>query len=57
MLMLPVLLSAYVAICAAMAYSGRNTRIGALILFLVGLLVTPIVPAIYILVTRIEQKT
>jgi hypothetical protein len=57
MLMLPVLLSAYVAICAAMAYSGRNTRIGALILFLVGLLVTPIVPAIYILVARIEQKT
>lgn len=54
--MMYFLMAAYVGVSAALAYTGRHTRIGPLILFLLGLLITPIVPAIYVLVTRIEQR-
>ncbi|MDB5370186.1 MAG: hypothetical protein JWP20_1744 [Roseomonas sp.] len=55
--MIMLFMAAYVAIAAALAYYGRHTRIGPVLLFLVGLFVTPIVPAIYVLVVRIEQRT
>ncbi len=56
MSMIPLLIAAYVALAAALAYAGRNTRIGPLLLFIVGLFVTPILPAIYVLVARIEDR-
>ena len=55
--MIPALIGAYVVICAALAYTGRATRVGPVILFLLGIFITPIVPAIYVLVTRIEMKS
>jgi hypothetical protein len=54
--MMPLFIAAYVALAAALAYAGRNTRIGPLLLFIVGLFVTPILPAIYVLVARIEDQ-
>jgi hypothetical protein len=55
--MIAALIAAYVIICAALAYIGRTTRVGPLIIFLLGIFITPIVPAIYVLVTRIEMKS
>lgn len=54
--MMYALMAVYVGVAAALAYTGRRTRIGPLILFLLGVLITPIVPAIYVLVTRIEDR-
>lgn len=54
--MIYALMAAYVAVAASLAYVGRNTRIGPLILFLFGVVITPIVPAVYVLVARIEQR-
>ena len=55
--MMYALMAAYIAVAASLAYTGRHTRIGPLILFLLGIFITPIVPAIYVLVARIEQRT
>lgn len=54
--MITLLMAGYVAIAAAMAYYGRRTRIGPVMLFLIGLFVTPVVPAIYVLVVRLEER-
>jgi len=52
-----VFMAIYVALAATLAYAGRDTRIGPILLFVVGLFITPIAPAIYVLVTRIERRT
>jgi predicted MFS family arabinose efflux permease len=54
--MLPLLLGLYVAVAATLAYIGRDTRIGPVLIFLVSIFITPIFPAIYVLVARLERK-
>ena len=54
--MLPVLLGLYVAIAGALAFIGRDTRIGPVLIFLVSIFITPIFPAIYVLVARLERR-
>lgn len=54
--LMPLLVAAYVAVAALLAYAGRRTRIGPMLLFLIGLFITPILPAIYVLVARIEDR-
>lgn len=56
MSMVFLMMAAYIAAAGVLAYVGRRTRIGPLILFLVGLFVTPLVPAVYVLVARIEER-
>jgi hypothetical protein len=53
--MIFVLLAVYVGTAIALAYLGRRTRIGAVLLFLISMFLTPLLPAIYVLVVRLEQ--
>jgi hypothetical protein len=53
--MIFALLAAYVGTAIALAYLGRRTRIGAIMLFLISMFFTPLIPAIYVLVIRLEQ--
>jgi fucose permease len=48
--------AAYVAVAAALAWVGRGTRMGWLLIFLISLFITPIFPAIYVLVARLERQ-
>jgi hypothetical protein len=54
--MLPLLLGLYVAVAAALAFIGRDTRIGPVLILLISIFITPIFPAIYVLVARLERK-
>ncbi|WP_158923912.1 hypothetical protein [Acidisphaera sp. S103] len=54
--MLPLLLGLYVAVAAALAFIGRDTRVGPVLIFLVSIFITPIFPAIYVMVARLERK-
>ncbi|HEY4171796.1 MAG TPA: hypothetical protein VGM42_02125 [Rhodopila sp.] len=54
--MLPLLLGLYVAVAAALAFIGRDTRIGPVLIFLVSIFITPIFPAIYVMVARLERR-
>jgi fucose permease len=54
--MLPLLLGLYVAVAAALAFIGRGTRVGPVLIFLVSIFITPIFPAIYVLVARLERR-
>ena len=54
--MLPLLLGLYVAVAAALAFIGRGTRVGPVLIFLVSIFITPIFPAIYVMVARLERR-
>ena len=54
--MLPLLLGLYVAVSLALAFIGRDTRVGPILIFLVSIFITPIFPAIYVLIARLERK-
>ena len=54
--MLPLLLGLYVAVAAALAFIGRDTRVGPILIFLISIFITPIFPAIYVLVARLERR-
>ncbi|HEX4366999.1 MAG TPA: hypothetical protein VH023_09230 [Rhodopila sp.] len=54
--MLPFLLGLYVAVAAALAFIGRDTRVGPVLIFLVSIFITPIFPAIYVMVARLERR-
>jgi hypothetical protein len=54
--MLPLLLGLYVAVAAALAFIGRDTRVGPVLILLISIFITPIFPAIYVLVARLERK-
>ncbi len=53
--MMPLFMVAYIGVAVALAYLGRQTRLGPLLIFLLALFVTPIFPAIYVLIVRIER--
>jgi hypothetical protein len=44
--MLPLLLGLYLAVSLALAFIGRDTRVGPVLIFLVSIFITPIFPAI-----------
>ena len=54
--MLPLMLGLYVAVAAALAFIGRDTRIGPVLILLISIFITPIIPAIYVLVARLERR-
>jgi hypothetical protein len=54
--MLPLLLGLYVAVAAALAFIGRDTRVGPILIFLISIFITPIFPAVYVLVARLERR-
>jgi predicted MFS family arabinose efflux permease len=54
--MLPLLLGLYVAVSLALAFIGRDTRVGPILIFLVSIFITPIFPAIYVMIARLERK-
>ena len=54
--MLPLLLALYVGVAAALAFIGRGTRVGPILIFLISIFITPIFPAVYVLVARLERK-
>jgi predicted MFS family arabinose efflux permease len=54
--MLPLLLGLYLAVSLALAFIGRDTRVGPVLIFLVSIFITPIFPAIYVMIARLERK-
>ena len=54
--MMPLFMGAYVAVALVLAWLGRRTRVGPVLIFLISLFVTPIFPAIYVLIARLERK-
>lgn len=55
--MIPLLLVAYVAVASMLAYLGRGTRVGPILIFLISLFLTPIFPAIYVIIVRLERAS
>ncbi len=53
--MIPLVAVAYIVISSLLAFLGRDTRAGPIMIFLISILMTPILPAIYILVVRLER--
>ena len=54
--MMTLFMIGYVAIAAVLGWLGRDTRAGPLLIFLVALFVTPVFPAIYVLIVRLEHR-
>ena len=54
--MMPLFMGAYIALACLLAWLGRDTRVGPVLIFLISLFVTPIFPAIYVLIARLERK-
>ena len=54
--MLPLFLGLYVAVSLALAFIGRDTRVGPVLIFLVSIFITPIFPAIYVMIARLERR-
>lgn len=55
--MMSLFMAAYVAVCGVLAWLGRDTRVGPVLIFLISLFVTPIFPAIYVMIVRLERKS
>jgi hypothetical protein len=54
--MLPLLLGLYLAVSLALAFIGRDTRVGPVLIFLVSIFITPIFPAVYVMIARLERR-
>jgi hypothetical protein len=54
--MLPILLGLYIAVSGALAWLGRDTRVGPILIFLISIFITPVFPAIYVMIARIERR-
>jgi hypothetical protein len=46
----------YVAVAILLAWVGRRTRIGPIIIFLVSIVLTPILPLVYLVVISFERR-
>jgi hypothetical protein len=54
--MLPLLLGLYLVVSLALAFIGRDTRVGPVLIFLVSIFITPIFPAVYVMIARLERR-
>jgi hypothetical protein len=46
----------YVAVAILLAWVGRRTRIGPIIIFLVSIVLTPILPLVYLVIISFERR-
>lgn len=47
----------YIAVSATLAFLGRRTVIGPVMIFLVSMFLTPLVAGVYVLIARLETRT
>ena len=46
----------YVCVALLLAFLGRRTRLGPILIFLISILLTPVFSMIYLIVTRFEFR-
>jgi hypothetical protein len=46
----------YIAVALLLAWVGRRTRIGPIIIFLTSIVLTPILPLVYLVIASFERR-